>query len=96
MSYAAAHNKIHHRYDNQLEDVHTNLDLDRSKFSSFVVYLPRFAFYWLGISPLHFFVKMREWKLALQMGSGMLYHTALILLSGWFISPIFAVAYLGN
>ena len=30
-SYPMAHNKIHHAYDNDLDDVHTNLDLDRSK-----------------------------------------------------------------
>lgn len=30
-SYPIAHNKIHHAYDNDLDDVHTNLDLDRSK-----------------------------------------------------------------
>ena len=60
-SYPMAHNKIHHAYDNDLDDVHTNLDLDRSKFSSFILYLPRFALYWSGISPCIKFAQKGQW-----------------------------------
>jgi len=94
-SYAMAHNKIHHRYDNQLDDVHTNLDLDRSKLWSFIVYLPRFAFYWIGVSPLRFFVQNKEWRFAVGMFSGMAYHLALFVASAVWVNPIFAIAYIG-
>ena len=60
-SYPIAHNKIHHAYDNDLDDVHTNLDLDRSKFSSFILYMPRFALYWSGLSPLVKFAQKGQW-----------------------------------
>ena len=76
-SYGIAHNKIHHRYDNGLDDVHTNLDLDRTKFSSFVIYAPRFFLYWAGISPLIHFLLRKEWVFARKMFLGMLYHVAL-------------------
>lgn len=48
-SYPVYHNKIHHAYDNDLDDVHTNLDLDRSEPTAFIYYMPRFALYWSGI-----------------------------------------------
>jgi len=54
-SYACAHNKIHHRYDNGLDDVHTTLDLDRRSPWTFVAYLPRFMAYWSGLSCVWFF-----------------------------------------
>jgi len=54
-NYAVAHTKIHHRYHNDLADVHTNWDLDRTKAYSFLLYLPRFALYWTSISPLWYF-----------------------------------------
>lgn len=60
-SYPMAHNKIHHAYDNDLDDVHTNLDLDRSKPISFIYYLPRFALYWAGISPAILFAQKGQW-----------------------------------
>jgi len=47
----------------------------------------------MGISPLHFFVKMKEWNLALQMFSGMAYHSALIILSAIYVHPIFSISY---
>ena len=76
-SYYAAHNKIHHRYDNGLDDVHTNLDLDRSRPLSLVIYTPRFFLYWSGISPLIFFMAKRESRLVKEMGAGMLYYYSL-------------------
>ncbi len=60
-SFPMAHNKIHHAYDNDLDDVHTNLDLDRSKLSSFIYYVPRFALYWAGITPLVKFAQKGQW-----------------------------------
>lgn len=70
-SYPMAHNKIHHAYDNDLDDVHTNLDLDRSEFSSFIYYLPRFALYWSGISCVIKFVEKGQWKFAQKTFIGM-------------------------
>ena len=93
-SYGIAHNKIHHRYDNGLDDVHTNLDLDRSQFTSFIIYVPRFFLYWIGVSPLAHFILRKEWRLARKMFLGMLYHTALF--TTFFLwNPTFAIAYLG-
>ncbi len=60
-SFPMAHNKIHHAYDNDLDDVHTNLDLDRSRAISFLYYVPRFALYWAGITPLVKFAQKRQW-----------------------------------
>lgn len=93
MSYAAGHNKIHHRFDNGLDDAHTNLDLDRTKLSSLFVYIPRFAGYWSGLSCTGFFLARREWALARMMGLGMcMYHTILFGTMAWNFS--FGLAYL--
>jgi hypothetical protein len=92
-SYAMSHNKIHHRYDNDLGDVHTNLDLDRTTVYSFMFYMPRFALYWNGISPLYLFIKNKEWKFAIGTAIGMLYYaTIFVLFFMW--SPIFALTYI--
>eukprot|EP01095_Lingulamoeba_sp_RSL-Kostka_P011735 TRINITY_DN454_c2_g1_i1.p1 TRINITY_DN454_c2_g1~~TRINITY_DN454_c2_g1_i1.p1 ORF type:complete len:443 (-),score=122.29 TRINITY_DN454_c2_g1_i1:149-1477(-) len=81
-SYRVAHNKIHHRYDNGLNDVHTNLDLDRTKFWSFLLYLPRFALYWTGVSPLVCFYKRKEIRLRNKIAYGMcLYYGIFVILS---------------
>lgn len=92
-SYGVAHNKIHHRYDNGLDDVHTNLDLDRSKFTSFVIYVPRFLLYWAGVSPLAYFLYHKEYVLARKMAKGMFYHLSLFLVFAYW-NPVFAIAYL--
>jgi hypothetical protein len=60
-SFPMAHNKIHHAYDNDLDDVHTNLDLDRSRPISFLYYVPRFALYWAGLTPLVKFAQKSQW-----------------------------------
>ena len=91
-SYSIAHNKIHHQFHNALDDVHTNLDLDRTKPWSFVVYLPRFVLYWTGISPLIHFLYHREWKFARHMFQGMLaYYGGMAALCYW--NPVFGLAY---
>jgi len=77
-SYAVGHNKIHHHYNNQLDDVHTCYDLDRSEPLSFLVYLPRFAAYWSGISVFWHFLTRRETKLASQMLLGMTYYYLIV------------------
>ena len=92
-SYGIAHNKIHHRFDNGLDDVHTNLDLDRTKFKSFVIYVPRFMLYWAGVSPLVHFIVRKEWVFARKMFLGIAYHVALFLaVYAW--NPTFAIAYI--
>lgn len=92
-SYGVAHNKIHHRYDNGLDDVHTNLDLDRTKFSSYVIFVPRFLMYWAGFSPLVYFINNEEYVLARKMAKGMLYHTLLFAVVAYW-NFTFAIAYL--
>eukprot|EP00010_Vexillifera_abyssalis_P004494 CAMPEP_0201556106 /NCGR_PEP_ID=MMETSP0173_2-20130828/53160_1 /ASSEMBLY_ACC=CAM_ASM_000268 /TAXON_ID=218659 /ORGANISM="Vexillifera sp., Strain DIVA3 564/2" /LENGTH=473 /DNA_ID=CAMNT_0047968191 /DNA_START=242 /DNA_END=1659 /DNA_ORIENTATION=+ len=91
-SYGIAHNKIHHRYDNGLDDVHTNLDLDRTKFLSFVIYVPRFLAYWSGVSPLIHFLLHKEYKFARKMAAGMLYYYSIMALL-FFFDWKFALAY---
>jgi len=92
-SYCMSHNKIHHRYDNELGDVHTNLDLDRSEAYSFLLYVPRFTLYWTGFSPLYFFIKNKEYKFALQTFFGMAVFFGIFTL--FFLRiPLFAVSYI--
>lgn len=81
-SYAIGHNKIHHRFLNGLEDVHTCYDLDRSKPISFLIYLPRFGSYWAGISVLWYMLKNKEWVYAGRMAAGMVYY-AFIIYNAW-------------
>lgn len=72
--YGTAHVKIHHRWHNDVDDVHTNIDLDRTVFNSFILYLPRFFCYHTGISPLVLFLKRREYELAGKLLLGLLYY----------------------
>merc|ERR1712232_45777 len=37
---------------NDVDDIHSNLDLDRTEFLSFVQWIPRFTLYWTGVGPL--------------------------------------------
>ncbi|CAE7322488.1 unnamed protein product [Symbiodinium natans] len=91
-SYSIAHMKIHHRWHNDVDDVHTNLDLDRTKLSSFFIYTPRFSLYWMGISPVALLAKRKEWVLVRQMLEGMLaYYGVTLLLFLW--SPTFCIVY---
>jgi len=83
-SYSIGHNKIHHKHNNQLDDVHTCYDLDRSEPFSFLIYLPRFAAYWSGVSVVWYFVKTKEWRMAFKMLSGILYYYCIIAVAWWF------------
>ena len=72
--YAIAHNKIHHRWHNDNGDVHTNMDLDRTSITSYVLYLPRFVAYWTGISPIVLFWSRGEYRLCMELFCGMIYY----------------------
>jgi hypothetical protein len=78
-SWGLGHNKIHHRYDNGLDDMHTNLDLDRSRNYSLLLYMPRFFLYWSGFSCFFFFLSRQMWSLAWRMGLGVVvFHGVLL------------------
>lgn len=72
--YATAHNKIHHRWHNDTGDVHTNMDLDRTLFYSYILYLPRFLGYWSGCTPAILFYSRREYTLLRQLLYRMTYY----------------------
>jgi len=91
--YATAHNKIHHRWHNDVDDVHTNIDLDRTVFFSYVLYLPRFFFYWTGASPMILFLKRKEYGLAWDLGKGMIYYYGIGALLAYYVGLSFALAY---
>eukprot|EP00928_Gymnodinium_smaydae_P013501 TRINITY_DN14920_c0_g1_i4.p1 TRINITY_DN14920_c0_g1~~TRINITY_DN14920_c0_g1_i4.p1 ORF type:complete len:639 (-),score=123.46 TRINITY_DN14920_c0_g1_i4:454-2370(-) len=91
-NYYIAHMKIHHRWHNDVDDVHTNLDLDRTNPLSFFLYVPRFTLYWTGVSPLALFYKRGEWKLIAKLLYGMVaYYGVMAFLFWW--NPIFCVVY---
>mmetsp|Transcript_81207 Transcript_81207/g.143199 ORF Transcript_81207/g.143199 Transcript_81207/m.143199 type:complete len:435 (-) Transcript_81207:115-1419(-) len=91
-SYSIAHMKIHHRWHNDVDDVHTNLDLDRTKLSSFFIYVPRFTLYWMGLSPFALFVKRKEWQLVAQLSYGMVaYYLVTGIMFCW--NPTFCLTY---
>jgi len=73
-SFSIAHMKIHHRWHNDVGDLHTNLDLDRTLSSSFFIYVPRFMLYWTGVSCVMLFAKRQEWNLFAQQIYGMVYY----------------------
>mmetsp|Transcript_76462 Transcript_76462/g.231795 ORF Transcript_76462/g.231795 Transcript_76462/m.231795 type:complete len:528 (+) Transcript_76462:56-1639(+) len=92
MNYSVAHMKIHHRWHNDVDDVHTNLDMDRTRFGSFLMYIPRFTLYWIGISPAALLIKRREWAFLRQLLGGMaVYYGITALLWSW--SPAFCLLY---
>eukprot|EP00929_Paragymnodinium_shiwhaense_P006731 TRINITY_DN1106_c0_g2_i11.p1 TRINITY_DN1106_c0_g2~~TRINITY_DN1106_c0_g2_i11.p1 ORF type:complete len:554 (-),score=80.35 TRINITY_DN1106_c0_g2_i11:346-1944(-) len=91
-SYSIAHNKIHHRWHNDVDDIHTNLDLDRTEFQTFVEFMPRFMLYWTGIGPVALFAKRREWGYMKQLLSGMAaFYGVALLLFLW--NPVFCICY---
>eukprot|EP00929_Paragymnodinium_shiwhaense_P030283 TRINITY_DN17187_c0_g1_i1.p1 TRINITY_DN17187_c0_g1~~TRINITY_DN17187_c0_g1_i1.p1 ORF type:complete len:469 (+),score=79.21 TRINITY_DN17187_c0_g1_i1:101-1507(+) len=91
-SYRVAHTKIHHRWHNDVDDIHTNLDLDRTDPLQFVKWIPRFSIYWTGIGPLALFMKRGEWGYVKELGSGILtYYAVTVLLLLW--NPTFAICY---
>jgi len=82
------------------------MDVDRTKFSSYILYLPRFFLYWTGWSPLVLFMKRQEYAFAKDLFFGMAYYYgvgAVIWFGvGWsfclafFVYPLFeAIAFLG-
>jgi hypothetical protein len=91
--YYVAHNKIHHRWHNDCDDVHTNIDLDRTVFYSYVQFLPRFFYYWTGVSPMVLFLKRREYGFALELAKGMLYYYSVGALLCYYVGFSFACAY---
>jgi hypothetical protein len=93
LSYAVAHNKIHHKHENGLDDTHTNLDLDRRRLSSFIIYAVRFLLYWTGVSPLVHFITHGEVELARRFSTGIVYYTAFAGVSWRQMGPLFACAY---
>jgi len=91
-NYSIAHMKIHHRWHNDVDDVHTNLDLDRTLFGSFLIYVPRFTLYWTGLSPLALLIKRSEWGLVRTLLIGMVAYYGLGVLL-WCWSPSFCLCY---
>eukprot|EP01063_Lacrimia_lanifica_P004084 TRINITY_DN12280_c0_g1_i1.p1 TRINITY_DN12280_c0_g1~~TRINITY_DN12280_c0_g1_i1.p1 ORF type:complete len:496 (+),score=168.56 TRINITY_DN12280_c0_g1_i1:79-1566(+) len=91
--YATAHNKIHHRWHNDTGDVHTNMDLDRTAFSSYVMWLPRFVLYWTGVSPALLFWKRDEAQYLRDILGGMAYYYGIGALVWYAMGPVFFWAY---
>ncbi|KAG2388921.1 hypothetical protein C9374_000360 [Naegleria lovaniensis] len=93
-SYCIGHNKIHHKFDNGLDDVHTNIDLDRTKSWSFIMYAPRFGSYWVGTSCFFHFLIHGEYKFAWGILKGMIVYYGLWMLSYYTMGFTFTFAYL--
>jgi len=91
-NYYIAHMKIHHRWHNDVDDVHTNLDLDRTDPRSFLLYAPRFALYWCGISPLCLFYARGEWALIAKLLQGMVAYYGVTAVMLWW-NPIFCLLF---
>jgi len=91
-NYYIAHMKIHHRWHNDVDDVHTNLDLERTNPLSFFLYVPRFTLYWTGLSPLALFIKRGEWSLIAKLLYGMVAYYGVAALLFWW-SPVFCLVY---
>ncbi|KAI8905424.1 fatty acid desaturase family protein [Gorgonomyces haynaldii] len=91
--YPIYHNKDHHRFDNGPEDMSTTLDLDRSKTTSFFVYLARFSTIWTNCYPIYRFFKKQEQQYAVKLSYGLIYHIAFIAASWIFVGPLFAYCY---
>jgi len=92
-TFRVSHNKCHHRHDNMLDDVCTNLDLDRSKPWSFIYYFPRFAAYWTGFGMVAYFGSRKEWGLLKHVLLGMAMHYALWALSFYYMGVLFTMFY---
>lgn len=93
-SYSAGHNKIHHRWHNDADDVHTNIDVDRTIFTNYILWLPRFFYYWTGVSPLILFLKRDEPMLALRILGGQVWWASFVVLTRYATgSWLFGLAY---
>lgn len=73
-TYSAGHRKIHHRWHNDIADVHTNIDCNRTELMSYIYYLPRFFLYWSGITPCILFFTKGEYLLLFETLGGMVYY----------------------
>eukprot|EP01079_Euglenida_sp_SAG-EU17-18_P000900 gene900-395_t len=82
----------HARWHNDADDVHTNLDLDRTSLWSFVQWTPRFSLYWSGVTPLLLFCVLRQWAFARRMALGMAAYYG-IMVALWLWSPSFCFCY---
>lgn len=82
-SYYISHMKIHHRWHNDVDDVHTNLDLDRTNPLNFFIYTPRFFLYWSGLTPLALFIKRQEWALITKLLYGMVAYYGMMAFMFW-------------
>uniref|UniRef100_A0A7S2HBV5 Fatty acid desaturase domain-containing protein n=2 Tax=Helicotheca tamesis TaxID=374047 RepID=A0A7S2HBV5_9STRA len=91
--YATAHLKIHHRWHNDTGDVHTNMDVDRTEFKNYVLYLPRFLLYWIGISPMALFWHRGEYRLFKELGTGMFVYYSISSFIWYKSSTVFIFAY---
>mmetsp|Transcript_48729 Transcript_48729/g.139364 ORF Transcript_48729/g.139364 Transcript_48729/m.139364 type:complete len:522 (+) Transcript_48729:52-1617(+) len=91
-SYSIAHVKIHHRWHNDVDDVHTNLDLDRTLVSSFLIYTPRFILYWSGVGCAALLFKRKEWGFLGRLLAGMVAYYGVLALF-WCWNPTFAFCY---
>ena len=107
LHYATAHNKIHHFWHNHVDDVTTNIDLDRSSFYSILVFFPRFLLYWTGITPLLLFYKKQQHDSVQLLATGMAIHLfqsfclyQVVGFKVWFYFVFYpfieAVAFMGN
>ncbi|KAL9657441.1 hypothetical protein ABK040_016710 [Willaertia magna] len=92
-SYSVGHNKIHHKYDNGLDDVHTNIDIDRTDSWSFIMYIPRFGAYWLGITPFGHFLAHKEYRYAWLIAKGMIFYYGVFYLLYQAFGLTFALCY---
>lgn len=73
-SYSMYHNKIHHHFDGDIDDVgNTNVDLDRSSPWAIMYYFPRFLMYWSGLTPLIYFISVGKWRFAANTVVGQIY-----------------------
>jgi len=76
MNYPTAHNKIHHRWHNDVDDTSTNCDLDRTNPASVMLYIPRFFLYWTSLAALWLFFHRKEWEFFWPCLYGVLYYVA--------------------
>ena len=93
-SYCIGHNKIHHKYDNGLDDVHTNIDLDRTSSWSFIMYAPRFGGYWVGITPFFHFLFTEEYQFAWDILKGMILYYGIWVLGYFTMGFTYTFCYL--
>lgn len=92
-AYPVGHLGIHHRHDNDFEDVTTTLPYERNEAMAFMYYLYDFALFWTGISVVQYFRKKKMDKGAQKMLSGMAIFYGLIAVF-LVVHPLFALGYL--